>query len=726
MMETILAEMGCSDICECENGAEPDGVGGCESCGDGTTQDWLGEECDDSNTTDGDGCSSWCMNESSECLTILDIHDDDLVSGHYNVINTMTADGLYADIPSGSWMFLDKATNWFIPISTSVSIVARTIAWDPWYLRIGLNDLWTPFNQIVSGTEQSYQLSTWRQTYTYVMPASSRAFTVYADTWVVHLDVLYTCTCTGTLPANSEICNGQWSGLTWSIALQLVSSCTPWNKCEYTCQWGYVYNGWSCDDISTVCFNPTYASGSFGGTMEEISNVVLWHQAAGDLNSDNRDDSIRGTMWFPNITSWLFPSVSILYLHPNGGIMGEIQISEAIEEDELVAGSRDNSPVATVDDVTDTDGDTNPNFAFALYYDEGWSDHGSASSFHAYDKMDCQDLTPPVCSSTLGACDTGNPSNDSGNACGTARTWTCTNDGLPLWCNGQNAPCPINGVCSTLTYNTCVAGIATGANDTACATNDTWTCLGQYGGNNSGTCSVADPCPTCGSTIGQCGVGSAANQNNTACWTNDTWDCVTSWTPNLVHTQGCIDTEPCPVNGACGGTFNTCALGTPINPVNTACDTDDTWTCEGLNGGTNDPCTDPDPCGWGCCTPANSCNRDNDGSCDCGGAYSRDDNDCWWWSSCSSPDCNEEYSDNSLPSCSGGETHRIYTFQRASPNATCSTITPDTMCVSCNASGWGTCKENWSSVTYEGNETCTLDGGGRRDCPSQQNCIEDA
>ena len=51
------------------------------------------------------------MNESSECLTILDIHDDDLVSGHYNVINTMTADGLYADIPSGSWMFLDKATN---------------------------------------------------------------------------------------------------------------------------------------------------------------------------------------------------------------------------------------------------------------------------------------------------------------------------------------------------------------------------------------------------------------------------------------------------------------------------------------------------------------------------------------------------------------------------------------------------------------------------------------
>ncbi len=54
------------DVCttedQCLNGAC---VGNLESCGNGTVEPSCGEECDDGNTSDGDGCSSGCQMESA-------------------------------------------------------------------------------------------------------------------------------------------------------------------------------------------------------------------------------------------------------------------------------------------------------------------------------------------------------------------------------------------------------------------------------------------------------------------------------------------------------------------------------------------------------------------------------------------------------------------------------------------------------------------------------------
>jgi cysteine-rich repeat protein len=58
---------------ECDDGNMADGDG-CSStcaeeyCGDGTVQAGLGEECDDGNTANGDGCSSTCQQESNDCV----------------------------------------------------------------------------------------------------------------------------------------------------------------------------------------------------------------------------------------------------------------------------------------------------------------------------------------------------------------------------------------------------------------------------------------------------------------------------------------------------------------------------------------------------------------------------------------------------------------------------------------------------------------------------------
>ena len=54
---------GCSASCKCESGL-PNGDGTCEhGCGDGKFNADLGEQCDDGNVLSGDGCSSQCLCE---------------------------------------------------------------------------------------------------------------------------------------------------------------------------------------------------------------------------------------------------------------------------------------------------------------------------------------------------------------------------------------------------------------------------------------------------------------------------------------------------------------------------------------------------------------------------------------------------------------------------------------------------------------------------------------
>ncbi len=59
-------------------------AGDCEAapvlgvCGDGIVQSGIGEQCDDSNTVNGDGCSNSCQNELAACITT-----DDFLVGHW-------------------------------------------------------------------------------------------------------------------------------------------------------------------------------------------------------------------------------------------------------------------------------------------------------------------------------------------------------------------------------------------------------------------------------------------------------------------------------------------------------------------------------------------------------------------------------------------------------------------------------------------------------------------
>src|SRR3989338_7539307 len=52
--------------------------------------------------------------------------------------------------------------------------------------------------------------------------------------------------CTGTTPANSQLCTGSDAGLSKDTAKALVAQCTMGNKCEYTCTNGYTLQNGQC------------------------------------------------------------------------------------------------------------------------------------------------------------------------------------------------------------------------------------------------------------------------------------------------------------------------------------------------------------------------------------------------------------------------------------------------------------------------------------------------
>lgn len=84
-----------------------------------------------------------------------------------------------------------------------------------------------------------------------------------------------TYSCTGTTPANANICAGDDSGLTANTNRTLVSGCTSGTKCEYVCSTGYVYSGGTCvlaggggppDPTLTFSASPTSFPSSGGTT----------------------------------------------------------------------------------------------------------------------------------------------------------------------------------------------------------------------------------------------------------------------------------------------------------------------------------------------------------------------------------------------------------------------------------------------------------------------------
>ena len=61
--------------------------------------------------------------------------------------------------------------------------------------------------------------------------------------------------CTGTTPANSQLCTGSDAGLSTDTARTLVAQCTMEDKCEYTCMNGYTLQNGLCvqQQMQPVC-----------------------------------------------------------------------------------------------------------------------------------------------------------------------------------------------------------------------------------------------------------------------------------------------------------------------------------------------------------------------------------------------------------------------------------------------------------------------------------------
>ena len=221
----------------------------------------------------------------------------------------------------------------------------------------------------------------------------------------------------------------------------------------------------------------------------------------------------------------------------------------------------------------------------------------------------CTGSTPidAVCGSWFLSCSAGNPGNPNDTVCGQDDTWDCfgVNGWADAWCmipDVCSTP-PVNGDCGNA-YGVCVTGQAANRNDSACGTDDTWTCEGSNGGS-SDSCSVPDVCTTtptnavCGSTFGSCSAGNSGNLNDTVCGQDDTWDCfgTDGWTDAWCMIPDVC--SPTPVNGDCGLTVGQCDAGTANNINDTVCTQNDTWECVWSNGGTTVSCAHNDSCGGG-------------------------------------------------------------------------------------------------------------------------------
>ena len=223
-----------------------------------------------------------------------------------------------------------------------------------------------------------------------------------------------------------------------------------------------------------------------------------------------------------------------------------------------------------------------------------------------------------VCNNSAdNTCTVGVANNYAVHACSTANTWNCqgSSGGANTACSRANAVCPpVNGACGAAP-DTCSTPAAadgstappTGYSAGACNGNQTWSCPGMYGGSTA-PCSAANPaCPingACGGSSNTCSTAPAPTGYAAgACGGSATWTCPGQ---NGGSNTGCsLANSPCPVNGACGGSANTCAAGSgPSGYSAGACGGSATWTCGGQYGGSSTACSLANaPCpvngGWG-------------------------------------------------------------------------------------------------------------------------------
>ena len=219
----------------------------------------------------------------------------------------------------------------------------------------------------------------------------------------------------------------------------------------------------------------------------------------------------------------------------------------------------------------------------------------------------------------------------------TTYTWNCNGGGSPV---GSNASCSApkatteNGVCGPSnggTYSSapasglCSAGVQSGV--TTNAGSYTWSCNGAgvpVGSNVSCSANrVIVVNGACGGSANSCGSGTASGYSAGSCGGNQTWSCVGSGGGSTASCS--IANGACAVTGQCGGSANSCNQGTASGYNAGACGGSQTWTCLGANGGGNASCSIANaacavPVHGQCGGSANTCNQGaavsyNAGSC---------------------------------------------------------------------------------------------------------------
>lgn len=217
----------------------------------------------------------------------------------------------------------------------------------------------------------------------------------------------------------------------------------------------------------------------------------------------------------------------------------------------------------------------------------------------------CNNAVPLGCSAGSAISDNGQT------ACDTTRQWVCqgsgggTNSGT---CSRFNGACsvPVNGSCSG-TPGACNAGSPGGDNyASSCGTTRTWTCYGYSGGSNASCSSYNGACAppvngSCSTTGGACTAGSSTGDNGaTSCGTTRTWTCQGL---NGGSNASCSKSNgTCAVNGVCSTTAGACSVGTPSGDnYASACGTTRTWSCNGSGGGSTASCSKGNA--WCVCGP---------------------------------------------------------------------------------------------------------------------------
>ncbi|MFO0110717.1 MAG: hypothetical protein ACK52W_09355, partial [Alphaproteobacteria bacterium] len=169
------------------------------------------------------------------------------------------------------------------------------------------------------------------------------------------------------------------------------------------------------------------------------------------------------------------------------------------------------------------------------------------------------------------------------------------------------------GVCRRITNNT-------GKNLCALTgTNDLWTKFrgrvegGQVANVSMAACPPAPVNGVCNSSVGgACTAGTVAGDNGaTACGTTRTWSCNGL---NGGTNASCSLANPvCVVNGVCNSSVGgACTAGTVAGDNGaTACGTTRIWSCNGSGGGTNASCTLANPV----CVVNGVCNNGTDWAC---------------------------------------------------------------------------------------------------------------